>query len=107
MERSGRINHADSYIRKWISPETRSSHPWISYLKVENFKHDFRSIFGQFLDMNLISDGELEQKENISNSSDIKVDIDRIIAENLDVIYGSCPLWSELESMVYGTILSR
>jgi hypothetical protein len=105
LERTGRINHADKYISKWISPDIRSSHSSISYLRVEEFANDFREIFGQYLDISKISKHELEQRENTSFISKIQYDIDQIIFDNLDAIYDACPLWSDLEKNVYGGIL--
>lgn len=102
LERSGRVNHADNYVLKWISPSIRLNHGLISYLRVESFASDFLDIFGQYLDVSEISISELEQRENASASVGGKLDVDRLIAANIDSIYKACPLWAELESEVYG-----
>lgn len=105
LERTGHPNHADKYIRKWIPPELRRTHRQVSYLRVENFAIDFRTIFGQYLDISSISTAELEERENASLSLGVQSNLDVLIAENLDLIYQSCPLWTELETMVYGTTM--
>lgn len=107
FEQTGQINHADKYIRKWISPELRRTHQPVSYLRVEDFAADFRIIFGQFLDIKNISVEELKERENISSSSGMPYDIDALIADNLESIYKSCPLWAELETIVYGATVIK
>jgi len=102
LERTGRVNHADKYVLKWIPPKTRLNHGLISYLRVENFASDFRDIFGKYLDLSKISISELEERENASAPADIKHDIDNLISVNMNSIYRACPLWAELESEVYG-----
>lgn len=99
--RNGDIGHADNVIRRWIPAELRQAHPSLSFLRVEDFANDFKTIFGQYLDISKISKAELEERENTSHPSR-QYDIDKLIAENLDSIYEAFPLWSELETAVYG-----
>jgi hypothetical protein len=105
LERTGQINHADNYISKYIPAYLIENHANISYLKVEDFANDFVKIFSRYIDISKISKRDLEQKVNASHGS-TKYNVDQIISDNLAVIYGACPLWSELEKSVYGGIVT-
>jgi hypothetical protein len=100
---TGNINHADNVIRRWIPAELRQTHPCLSYLRTEDFANDFKTVFGQFLDISKISRAELEERVNISNPTG-NYNVDALIAENINSIYKACPLWSELEIAVYGSL---
>lgn len=101
--RNGEIGHADNAIRRWIPAELRQTHPYLSYLRTEDFANDFKTVFGRFLDISKISRAELEERVNISNPTS-SYNVDALIAENLDSIYKASPLWFELEMAVYGAL---
>jgi uncharacterized membrane protein YheB (UPF0754 family) len=98
LERSGFRNHADKVIERYIPRNLRKTHSNIYYLRKEFFADDFKEIFGKYLDVTKISDSELETKINPSTMNE---SIDELISQNLDLIYKSCPVWAELESIIY------
>jgi hypothetical protein len=98
LESNGFLNHADSYIEQYLPKATPKNK--VRYIKVENFAEDFKNIFGDYVDVSKIPSVELEARSNESRnivSDEIKFELN-----NSTSLYEKCPLWKEMENLVYG-----
>lgn len=99
LERSGRLNHADAVINKYL-PNPLLLYAKVRFLRVENFKDDFVGIFGDYMDLSGLDTNALEEKENESVTNFIPDQIRNEILHT-DIAYKHCPKWRRMEKMAY------
>ena len=100
LEATGSKSHADLYAKKYI-PEKLLNTGKIRFLRNEYFESDFKSIFGDYLDISIIPDGEYQEKVNASKRV-IPEDIREKLYDNNRSVYDKCPYWQSVEKVAYG-----
>jgi hypothetical protein len=100
LERGGKQNHADFYARKYI-PETILPSGKIRFIRTEHFESDFKRIFGEFLDVAVIPNGEFRKRVNVSKSA-LPDEIRKKLFQQQQEVYEKCPYWKSVENMAYG-----
>ncbi len=99
-ESSGHMNHVDVYVNKWLPPSILNSQN-LRFIRTEHFKSDFKSAFGDFIDISRIPELEYDQRVNTSTSA-LPSEIKHKLVSNKRELYKSCPRWSLVEEMAYG-----
>lgn len=99
LESNGMENHADYYAKLFL-PEPILKSDKLKFLRTEFFESDFKSIFGNYLDISRIPDWEFEQKLNVSVSH-LPVDIKKQLYSKNNKVYDSCPYWQLVEDIAY------
>ncbi len=94
---NGEEGYADNLIKKYL-PKKILDTGKVRFLRTEFFESDFRTIFGEFLDLSTIPDDEYQQKTNRSSSS-LPSHIKEMLYNNK--IYDTSPLWKSVEKIVY------
>jgi len=97
-EATGFLNNADYYIENYL-PYTLFKNNRVEFIRMENFESDFKRVFGKFIDINLIPNGEFQRKSNASTnylSEDLSTKL-----KQTDLSLFS-PKWSALERKIYG-----
>jgi len=102
LEGNGKINHADRCIKRWL-PESILNSPNLKFIRTENFKSDFKKVFGDYLDISRIPEWEYKQKVNTSTSL-LQDEIKKELYSRKKRLYEKCPLWSQAENLAYGNI---
>lgn len=109
LEADGSLSHADNYAIKFLPPELLDQAS-IRFVRVENFAADFKSAFGDFLDVSRIPEAEYGRKVNRSRGLLSKL-LSRRDTRLPDQIhdrlyageaYAACPLWQRIERLAYG-----
>jgi|SRR5215216_5383597 len=104
LESTGHPNHADFYAEKYV-PEAILDLDKIRFLRTEYFEHDFKRIFGEFLDVTIIPDWEFREKYNVSvNAVPSKIReklFKKGLFHGLENVYETCPYWKKVEKVVY------
>lgn len=101
-ENNGFINHADHYARKYL-PGYLLVNTVVRFLRSEYFASDFKTIFGDYLDISIIPDSELQARVNTSASKLPEEIRNRLYDENSSV-YECCPYWRSVEELAYQTL---
>lgn len=104
LEANGMENHADVYIQKYL-PSSILKSGKVRFLRTEFFERDFKSIFGEFLDLSRIPDWEYQSLVNASNKH-LPASVKSRLYENQKHVYEHCPAWRLVDEMVYGTQVS-
>jgi hypothetical protein len=100
LERGGSINHADSYISKFLPRHLlRAGH--VRFLRTEHFERDFLYYFGRCLDVSVIPREEYARKGNTSKNH-LPAEIVHRLYSSRDV-YAKCPEWRFVEELAYGS----
>lgn len=99
LEANGYRSHADYYPKKYL-PESLLENHAVRFLRTEFFEYDFKSIFGDFLDLSNIPESEYQSKENCSVKN-IPEGIKEAL-NNDSSIYKHCPYWKKIEDLAYG-----
>jgi hypothetical protein len=89
-ENSGYLNHADYYIKKYL-PENILKSENVKFLRMESFETDFKSIFGEFIDLSAIPESEFRKRKKeseVSNKYYYKFD-DRVFMNTSPPKFGS------------------
>ena len=100
LEQSGYLNHADFYPQKYV-PEAILRSGKVRFIRTEHFESDFKSLFGEFLDVNIIPAWEFSKKVNASESA-VPDTIRKQLFENHQEVYENCPYWKAVEDIAYG-----
>jgi len=100
LEATGYENHADYYIERYL-PKTLLKSGKIRFLRTEFFEEDFKSIFGEFLDISTIPDTEYQKSANKSESH-VPALIKEEMNSKLKSIYQKSPQWKIVDAMAYG-----
>lgn len=101
LEANGMENHADVYVQKYLPPPILKSGK-VRFLRTEYFEQDFKSIFGEFLDLSRIPPWEYQSLVNAS-AKHLPEKVRRRLYEEPRKVYEQCPEWRLIEEMVYGT----
>ena len=97
MEADGTPNYADNLLKIY---DFKNIDHWI---RTENLKEDFVSVFGQFLDMSGVDLSRLSEK---INATDYSRDLGKWYSRrDMARLYRKNPLWAKLERKVYGNLL--
>ena len=99
FESSGYKNSADFYVKKYL-PESVINTCRVKFLRTEFFEDDFKKIFGEYLDISTIPDGEYSAKSNVS-SSYLPADVKEKLYADLDKLYTYAPYWKKIEQLAY------
>jgi hypothetical protein len=101
LEADGSENHAENYVKRYLPEEiVRSGR--IRFLRTEFFESDFKSIFGEFLDISTIPDREFQEKVNTSKRAFPESLRERLYCEP-EQVYSSCPYWRSVEEIAYSS----
>lgn len=100
LEQSGYLNHADFYPQKYV-PEAILRSGKVRFIRTEYFESDFKNLFGEFLDVNIIPAWEFSKKVNASESA-VPETIRKQLFENHQEVYENCPYWKAIEDIAYG-----
>jgi hypothetical protein len=98
LEQGGSLNHADNYVRKYL-PEKILNSDKLRFIRTEYFEHDFKLVFGEFLDISVIPDWEYQKKVNVS-----RLVVPEVIRNELiesEEVYTHCPYWKLVEGFFY------
>lgn len=101
VEQNGVENHADSYAMAYLTDELLASGK-LRFLRAENFADDFKSVFGDYLDVSMIPNSELNKKVN-SSTSNLPLHVKQQLYDNQQTLYEMCPYWRKIEAIAYGT----
>jgi hypothetical protein len=100
LETDGTLSHAEYYVHKYLPDDILTSNP-VRFLRTEYFETDFKTIFGEFLNIFHISDSKFSRKVNVSQKY-----LPRIIKKKLykspEQIYSHCPSWQKIKALTYG-----
>jgi hypothetical protein len=99
LEQHGRENHADSYARKYLPMSILESGE-VRFIRTEYFEDDFKSVFGDYIDISRIPDREFSKKENVTENN-VPLDIRNKLDKNRKILYGVCPYWKMVEDVAY------
>lgn len=99
FEANGIINKADVYMHLYGDRVAK----WV---RVENIKDDFVSIFSNYLDLSRMdAEQEFSRKSNETRNNQIKDARFYFTNEDLEELYENNPHWAEIEQSVYGSLL--
>jgi hypothetical protein len=101
LEQGGRQNHADFYARKYV-PESILGSNQLKFIRTEHFEVDFKSVFGEFIDVTIIPDWEFSKRVNVSDKSAVPDGIRDKLFQNQHELYEKCPYWKAVENVAYG-----
>lgn len=99
LEQRGSENHADAVIKKYL-PESILSSSKVRFIRTEFFEIDFKSVFGDYVDISLIPDSEFGVKENSSRNF-VSPKTRKALYDNLSSLYQACPYWKIVEDIAY------
>lgn len=102
LEANGKTQHADNYVMKFLPQELLETGQ-VRFLRVEHFESDFRSIFGEFLDVSVIPDEVFRKKANVTKRC-LPDQIREQLHSESRKVYTKCPLWSGVELLAYGDL---
>ena len=100
FESTGVLNHADYYARKYL-PKPILKSGIVRFVRTEFFESDFKTVFGDFLDISRIPEWEYEVKENVTETC-LPEDVKRRLYDNEKKTYKKCPYWRKVEKIAYG-----
>lgn len=100
LEMNGNPNSADFYCNKYLPPSILES-ARLRFLRTEYFERDFKSIFGEFLDLSSIPESAYKEKVNRSSSS-VPWQVKWKLHGLSHFVYRQCPRWKEIENLAYG-----
>lgn len=101
LERNGFENHADWYAMKYLPRQILDSGR-LRFIRTENFESDFKSVFGNFIDITMIPGSEFTHKINASKSH-FPPEFRKKLYDNEALIYDRCPYWKQVEALAYGS----
>ena len=97
---NGQEAHADSLVKNFL-PEAILKSGKVRFVRTEFFESDFKTIFGDYLDISKIPDWEY--KENVNTSKSFLPDkIKEQVHDSKRKIYEKCPKWQLIEKIAYG-----
>lgn len=99
LEPDGNEIHADFYARKYV-PEQILTSGKLRFIRTEHFASDFKSIFGEFLDIAIIPNWEFRYRVNSSQSAIPNVMRKRLLKTQQE-LYKKCPYWRRVEAIAY------
>lgn len=99
LRENGVEAHADNLIKNFL-PEVILKSGKVRFVRTEFFESDFKSIFGDYLDLSRIPDWEYKQNVNTSKSS-LPLNIKEELHDTKRKIYQKCPYWQEVEKIAY------
>ncbi len=102
-EAIGIQNHADYYVNKYL-PQSLLKTGDVWFIRTEFFKSDFKTIFGQFLDISKIPEWEYSEKVNTTEMH-LPIEIKKQLYDaSTRGVYHHCPAWWAAEELAYGHI---
>lgn len=100
FERNGFENHADWYAIKYL-PKPILESGRLRFIRTEHFESDFKSVFGDYVDVTVIPSSEFNKKTNPSKSS-LQPDFREKLYAEQQKLYEMCPYWKTIEEIAYG-----
>jgi hypothetical protein len=102
LEHNGFENHADRYAMKYF-PQSILESGRLRFIRTEYFESDFKSVFGDYVDVTIIPDSEFNNKVNASKSC-LPPEFREIFyaEQQSQSLYDLCPYWKAVEEMAYG-----
>lgn len=100
LERRGKRNHADNFIRKFLPPHLLDTGR-VKFLRAEFFERDFRNLFGGYMDLTVIPPEEYASRTNASPNH-LPAEMTRRLFASPEV-YAKCPAWRAVEELAYGS----
>jgi hypothetical protein len=100
LEADGTLSHAEYYVHKYLPDDILALNP-VRFLRMEYFETDFKTIFGEFLDISHIPDSKFSRKVNVSKKY-LPRSIKKKLYESPEQIYSHCPSWQKIEALAYG-----
>jgi hypothetical protein len=73
----------------------------LRFIRTEYFESDFKSVFGDYVDVTIIPDSEFNNKINASKSC-LPPDFREKFYKGRQKLYETCPYWKTVEEMAYG-----
>ena len=98
LEYKGHKNNAENYVNRFM-PEELLASAKVMFLRTEFFAHDFKKIFGEYMDISSIPDWEFEKKVNTSECY-LPAEIKEKLYHSHE-IYDKCPRWKKIEKLAY------
>jgi hypothetical protein len=105
LERNGFESHADMYAMQYL-PQAILESGKVRFIRMEHFESDFKSVFGDFLDVSLIPDSAFMNKTNVSKSC-LSLEFRKNFYDNQESLYEKCPYWKRVEEMAYGPLAAQ
>lgn len=99
LEPDGLEIHADFYAQKYV-PDHILTSSRLRFVRTEHFESDFKSIFGEFLDVEIIPGWEFSKRINISQSA-VPDKIKEQLLQQHQEVYAKCPYWKKVEDIAY------
>ena len=99
LEQDGQVRTPDIYS-KFYFPEHIYIYEELKFIRTEYFKEDFKTIFGEFVDVSIIPDVEFDSLINPSKKTGEGFLISEI-KKSENQIYEKCPHWQMIEQDVY------
>lgn len=99
LEQNGRVNNADYYAKKYL-PLSILDSAKIRFIRTEFFELDFKSVFGDYLDLSEIPEIEYQQRVN-SSKKNIPDSVITQLYTQKETLYNNCPYWQMIEKMAY------
>lgn len=99
LTRQGRENHADTIIKNFL-PKSILELGKLRFIRTEYFESDFKSVFGDYIDISIIPSWEYNVKENTSENF-VPIEIKKKLYRNLQALYEECPYWKMVEDLAY------
>ncbi len=99
LERNGNIINADYYAKKYLPSSLLESNK-IRFIRTEYFESDFKSIFGDYLDISVIPNSEYKEKYNKSENFLPDLFMKELQGEE-KYLYNKCPHWKKIEKLAY------
>jgi hypothetical protein len=99
LEARGYENHADYYMKKYL-PESILNKRNVRFIRTEFFEADFKSIFGDYLDISIIPEYEYNRKVNTSQKA-LPDKVLKLLYSNQAALYKKCPYWNYVENKAY------
>ena len=98
LESGGFENHADAYIKRYL-PEHILSEYKVKFIRVEYFEDDFKSIFGELIDLGKIPEAEFKSRTNTSSG----ISVEEVFSDEskIEQAYLKCPKWKKIEEIAY------
>jgi hypothetical protein len=99
LEQDGIENHADLYAMSYL-PRSILESGKVRFIRLEYFESDFKSVFGDYVDVSIIPNSEFNKKVNFSKNC-LPPDFRKRLYGNQQVLYEKCPYWKMVEDIAY------
>jgi len=99
LGQNGRETHADVIVESFL-PKSILESGNLRFIRTEHFEYDFKSVFGDYIDISVIPSWEYNKKENTSENN-VPLGIRNKLRKNQQLLYQNCPYWKMVEDIAY------